>query len=68
MKISTDFIIESELGLQSINVTIEVNAEEWSGRNSVDKLQPFMKALREHRPFPTYQVINVSQTVIDGQQ
>ena len=66
MQISTDFVIESELGLQTINVTIKVGAAEWEKANSVSRLKPAVDVLRKHRPFPTYQIINVSQTVIDS--
>ena len=65
MKVSTDFMIESELGLQTINVTIQVKAAVWEQANSISRLKPAVDVLRKHRPFPTYQIINVSQTVID---
>ena len=64
MKVSTDFVIESELGLQTINVTIRVKAAEWDKANSLSRLKPAVDVLRQHRPFPAYQIINVAQTVL----
>lgn len=66
MQVNTDFILESEMGLQTIRVSFSVDATKWENMKPVEKLGPAVTKLRTHRPFPTYQIINVSQTVTDA--
>ena len=66
MLVSTEIIVESALGLEHVNIKTKVDPRTWADRNPADKIKPAIEALRKHRPFETYRIIHVCQTVIDA--
>lgn len=66
IKVSFDFLLESELGIESANYTFSVDGEAFANATQIQKIKQAMAEMRKHRPFPTYHVINVSQTVLEG--
>ena len=66
IRVSFDFLIESELGIENANYTFSVDGQAFANASQIEKMKVAMSEMRKHRPFPTYHVINISQTVLEG--